>query len=170
MLRDGGRNSPGHECRFRYTLHMAQNELWQRLAGRPVREIAAALRDMPVFVPGTEEPVRAGDASGEDNPWIAFQATNLHQLDPGMLAAARTARDAKRRLRPGGSPPRAPLSGAHPPSGSRRWGAMSDSEVELGLRLLPRATHVRLDGIGQELHGLHAQRVPDAIGPFLATV
>ena len=49
-------------------------------------------------------------------------------------------------------------------------GALSDEEVEKGLRLLPRATHVRLEGIGHELHGLHAQRVLDAIGPFLESV
>jgi hypothetical protein len=47
---------------------------------------------------------------------------------------------------------------------------MSDAEVELGLRLLPHARHIRLDGIGHELHGRHAQRVLEAIGPFLATV
>ena len=44
------------------------------------------------------------------------------------------------------------------------------SNAELGLRLLPRATHVRLEGIGHELHGRHAQRVLDAIDPFLETV
>lgn len=150
---------------------MAQNELWQRLAGRPLAEIAAAVRDMPVYVPGAEEPVRAGDAFGEDTPWFAFQATNLHRLDPGMLAAVRTGRGA---MREGYDP--APLLPAiacqvlilqaDPAAG----GAMADAEVDLGLRLLPRAKHVRIDGIGHDLHGLHAQRVLDAIGPFLTTV
>ncbi len=67
--------------------HKAMNELWHKLCGRPVEEIAAALRDMPVSVPGADAPVRAGDAFGEVNPWYEFQATNLHRLDAGVLAA-----------------------------------------------------------------------------------
>lgn len=159
------------EDNLQYKLHMAQNELWHRLAGRPSTEIAAALRAMPVYVPGTEEPVRAGDAFGEANPWFEFQATNLHRLDLGMLAAVREGRDAMRdgyepeTLLPAISCPVLILQ-ADPAAG----GALSDADVELGLRLLPQATHLRLDGIGHELHGRHAQRVLDAIGPFLKTV
>jgi pimeloyl-ACP methyl ester carboxylesterase len=159
------------EDNLQYKLHLAQNELWHRLAGRPAAEIAGALRDMPVFVPGIEEPVRAGDAFGEDNPWFEFQAMNLHRLDPGMLAAVRIGRAVMREgydpetLLPAISCPVLILQ-ADPAAG----GALSDEEVEKGLRLLPRATHVRLEGIGHELHGLHAQRVLDAIGPFLESV
>jgi pimeloyl-ACP methyl ester carboxylesterase len=163
--------APADRDNLQYRLHMAQNELWHRLAGRPVPEIAAALRAMPVFVPGTEEPVRAGDAFGDENPWFEFQATNLHRLDPDMLAAVREGRDAMRAgydpetLLPAISCPVLILQ-ADPAAG----GALSDEEVALGLRLLPRATHVRLGGMGHELHGRHAQRVLDAMGPFLATV
>ena len=49
-------------------------------------------------------------------------------------------------------------------------GVLLDEEVETARRLLADAAHVRLEGIGHELHGLHARRVPQAIGPFLRTV
>ncbi len=49
-------------------------------------------------------------------------------------------------------------------------GLLSDREVERALRLLPRPTHLRLEGIGHELHGVHPERVLAAMGPFLDTV
>jgi hypothetical protein len=54
----------------------------------------------------------------------------------------------------------------------RQGGMLRDEEVALGLRLLRRASHVRLDGIGHALHGPPEQtpRVLRAITPFLHTV
>jgi pimeloyl-ACP methyl ester carboxylesterase len=153
------------------SIHRAQNELWHTLAGRPIPEIAAALREMRVAVPGTDASVRAGDAFGEDSPWFAFQATNLHRLDPDMLAAVLAGPDTMLEgydpeiLLPAIACPVLLLQ-ADPTAG----GGLSDADVERGLRLLPRPTHVRLDGVGHELHGLHAQRVLEAMAPFLADV
>ncbi|MDP9359760.1 MAG: alpha/beta hydrolase [Chloroflexota bacterium] len=151
--------------------HWAMNELWHRLAGRPEAEIAAALRDMPVSVPGASSPVRAGDAFGEESPWFAFQAANLNRLDPGVLTAVLEGPEVMLAgydpevLLPAISCPVLILQ-ADPAEG----GLLSDAEVEKGLRLLPHARHVRLEGIGHELHGLHADRVLEAITPFLDAV
>ena len=49
-------------------------------------------------------------------------------------------------------------------------GLLSDREVERALRLLPHPTHLRLEGIGHELHGTHPQRVLQAISPFIESV
>ncbi|MFL5760700.1 MAG: alpha/beta fold hydrolase [Thermomicrobiales bacterium] len=146
----------------------AQNELWYRLSGQPVADIAMELREMMVSVPGTDSPVRAGDAFGEANPWFDFQALNLHRLDPGMLAAVLAGPEVMldgyepEKLLPAISCPVLILQ-ADPDAG----GGMSDAEVEKGMRLLPRPTLVRLEGIGHELHGLHAQRIFDVMSQFL---
>ena len=126
---------------------------------------------MMVPVPGDNSPRRAGDAFGEDNPWFAFQAMNLHRLDPDMLAAVLAGPEV---MLDGYEPEtllpaiRCPvlLLQADPAAG----GMLSDGEVARSLRLLPRGRHVRLEGIGHELHGPHAQRVLDAMAPFLASV
>jgi hypothetical protein len=146
------------------------NVLWHSLAGRPVNEIAAALREMPVGPPWANPPVPAREAFGEENPWFEFQATNLHTLDPDMLAAVLAGPDVMLDgydadvLLPAIACPVLILQ-ADPAAG----GFLRDEEVELGLRLLPRAEHVRLQGIGHELHGPPGQerRVLDAITPFL---
>ena len=151
--------------------HRAMNELWHRLAGRPVAEIAAALREMPVPVAGADAPVRAGDAFGEESPWFEFQATNLHRLDPGMLAVVLAGPEVMLE----GYEPEALLPAIACPvlilqADAAAGGLLTDREVERALRLLPRPTHLHLDGIGHELHGLHPGRIAEAIGPFLAAV
>ncbi len=62
--------------------------LWRELAasGRPVEEIAAALRAMPVTVQGPA-PALAGDVYGEASPWFPLMAESLRRLDPDMLSA-----------------------------------------------------------------------------------
>ena len=151
--------------------HRAMNELWHRLAGRPVAEIAAALRDMPVPVAGADAPVRAGDAFGEESPWFEFQATNLHRLDPGVLAAVLAGPEVMLE----GYEPEVLLPAIACPvlilqADAAAGGLLTDREVERALRLLPRPTHLRLEGIGHELHGLHPGRIAEAIGPFLDAV
>jgi pimeloyl-ACP methyl ester carboxylesterase len=151
--------------------HRAMNELWQRLSGRPVAEIAEALRDMPVPRPGTETKIRAGDAFGEENPWFESQATNLHRLDPGVLAAVLGGSETMlegyepEELLPAITCPVLILQ-ADPTAG----GYLSDREVEQAIRLLPRPTHVQLEGIGHELHASRPQLVLDAIRAFLESV
>jgi pimeloyl-ACP methyl ester carboxylesterase len=153
------------------TTHRAMVELWHRLAGRPVAEIEAALRDMPVSVPGIESPVRAEDAFGDESPWFTFQATNLHRQDPDMLAAVLAGPGVMlegydpETLLPAITCPVLILQ-ADPGAGA----LLSDREVERALRLLLRPTHLRLEGVGHELHGTHPQRVLEAISSFVETV
>jgi pimeloyl-ACP methyl ester carboxylesterase len=153
--------------------HRAQNELWHGLAGRPLHQIEAALRDSPILVPGEALPRPAREIMGESSPWFAFQAMNLHQLDPDVLAAVLAGPDAMLV----GYEPEALLPAIRcpvlllqaDPHGPLHGGVLRDDEVELGLKLLPRAAHLRLDGVGHPLHGPPEQtrRVVEAITPFL---
>jgi pimeloyl-ACP methyl ester carboxylesterase len=54
----------------------------------------------------------------------------------------------------------------------RAGGLLRDADVQMGSRLLADSVHVRLPGIGHELHGPpdQAPRVVEAISPFLARV
>jgi pimeloyl-ACP methyl ester carboxylesterase len=153
--------------------HRIQNELWQRMAGRPAVEIEAALRDMPVLEPGATQPRPAREVFGEDSGFFPHQATSLHQLDPDMLTAVLKGPAA---MLPGYDPRvtlpaiRCPvlLLQADPAHGP----VLHDDEVALALELLAKPTHVRLTGIG---HGMHAppggtKVILDAIAPFLASL
>lgn len=152
--------------------HRAMNELWHRLAGRPVEEIAAALKDMPVPVRGEEGTRPAREVFGEDNPWFAFQAENLHRLDPDMLAAVLEGPEVllegyeAEKVLPKIRCPVLILQ-ADPAAGG-----LLDAEVERAMRLLPHAIRLRMEGMGHELHGPPGQerRVLEAITPFLEGV
>jgi pimeloyl-ACP methyl ester carboxylesterase len=156
--------------------HRAQNVLWQRLAGRPVPEIELALRETPVLVAGEAVPKPAWEIIGEQSPWYAFQAVNLHQLDPDMLAAVLDGPQ----VMLAGYDPEVLLPAINCPvlllqadaRGPLQGGVLRDDEVQLGLRLLRHASHLRLDAIGHPLHGPPEQtpRVVEAITPFLQRV
>jgi pimeloyl-ACP methyl ester carboxylesterase len=153
--------------------HRAQNVLWHQLSGRPIAEIVQALHSMSVVERPGAEPRPAREVFGEYNPWFEHQATSLHQLDPGVLAAVNAGPAS---MRVGYDPHEllpliecpVLLLQADPAAGS----ALSDSEVELALTLLRRGTHVRLDGIGHPLHGPPGgtARVIAAWTPFLGAV
>ena len=150
--------------------HRAQNELWRDLVGRPVAEIEAALRQMPMGMSSAGEPRTALDVLGPDSEWFGLQATSLHLLDRGMLDAVLAG-------------PAAMLAGYDPhlllpaiacptlllQADPARGGLLRDDEVALARRLNPSISHVRLDGIGHELHGPASQapRVLQAIVAFL---
>jgi pimeloyl-ACP methyl ester carboxylesterase len=148
--------------------HRAQNELWHRLAGRPAAEIETALRAMPVPVPGEADLRPAQEVLGEHSPYFAHQSESLHQLDPDMLAAVLAGPHVMlagydpQRLLPAITCPVLLLQ-ADPYQG----GVLRDDEVALGLRLLPQASHRRLDGLGHPLHAVDPPRVLEAIIPFL---
>lgn len=151
-------------------MHRQMNVLWHSLAGRPSKAIVAVLKEMPVPVPGGA-PGRAVDVFGEHNPWFEFQARNLSQLDPGVLAAVLQGPYFMLR----GYEPEKLLPKINCPvlllQGDVSFGAvLRDEEVDIGLRLLHTSAHVRLRGIGHELHGPpgQAKEVFEAIAPFLA--
>jgi pimeloyl-ACP methyl ester carboxylesterase len=148
--------------------HRAQNELWQRLAGRPVDEIVPALKDMLVRTTADAPPLPAREFFGEDNPWFTHQALSLHQLDPVMLLAvlqgpAHMLGDYEpSQMLPAISCP-VLLVAADPHEGA----VLQDEEVELARSLRPDATVVRLQGIGHPLHGPRPVQTLEAITPFL---
>ncbi len=152
--------------------HRAMNVMWHGLAGRPAAEIEQALRQTPMSVPGSTRPHPAVEVMGEDSPWFAFQSVTLHQLDPDMLAAVLAGPD----VMLAGFDPYILLPRIHcpvlllqaDPEGPLQPGALTDQEVALGLRLLPNATHVRLQGVGHPLN--QADVVMAAISPFLEAV
>jgi pimeloyl-ACP methyl ester carboxylesterase len=150
--------------------HRAQNILWHSLCGRPEAEIAQALRQTPVRVPGEAEPRLARDFHGEDSPWFAHQATSLHQLDPDMLAAVLAGPEVMLE----GYVPEVLLPKITCPvlllqADPSLDNVLPNDQVELALRLLPNASHVRLDGTGHPLHAPPGgtRVVMNAIAPFL---
>lgn len=152
--------------------HKEMNVLWHGLAGQPAPLILASLRNMRVSVSGSS-PKRAIDVFGEQNPWFELQADNLSRLDPDVLGAVLEG-------------PEFMLTGYEPEqllpaitcpvlllqADAAAGGVLRDEEVNIGLRLLPDVEHVRLEGIGHELHGpqLQAKRVFEAVAPFLANL
>jgi pimeloyl-ACP methyl ester carboxylesterase len=148
--------------------HRAQNELWQRLAGRSVEEIVPALKDMLVRTRVDLPPRPAREFFGEDHAWFAHQALSLHQLDPAMLLAvlqgpAFMLRDYEpSQMLPTITCP-VLLLAADPREGA----VLQEDEVQMALALLPNATVVRLQGIGHPLHGSNPVETLDAITPFL---
>jgi pimeloyl-ACP methyl ester carboxylesterase len=151
--------------------HRAQNELWRRLAGRPVGEIVPALEKMDVRTGVGTPPVPAREAFGEAHPWFAHQALSLHQLDPAMLLpvlqgpAYMLGDYEPSRMLPAIACPVLLLA-----ADRNQGAALLDDEIELALSLLPDATLVRLQGIGHPLHGSHPAQTLDAITPFLDRV
>jgi pimeloyl-ACP methyl ester carboxylesterase len=149
------------------------NILWHSLAGKPVPDIAAALREMPVLVPREGSVQPASVVFGDDSPWFEYQAMNLHRLDPDALAAVLARPDS---MLEGYEPeellPRIEcpvlLVQADPAAG----GALSDAAVQMALRLLRHSVHVKLEGMDHTLHSLPAQtpRVAAAVTPFLDSV
>jgi pimeloyl-ACP methyl ester carboxylesterase len=148
--------------------HRAQNELWQRLAGRPVENIVPALKNMLVRPTADAPPQPAREFFGEEHAWFTHQAISLHQLDPAMLLAVLEGP--------------ASMLGDYQPSqmlpaitcpvlllaGDPAVGAvLTDEEIQTALGLLPDATVVRMQGIGHPLHGSHPVQTLEAITPFL---
>ena len=153
--------------------HRARNALWQRLAGRPTAEIAAALREMPVLAPGAAATRPAREVFGEESPWFAFQAETLHVLDADTLTALLNGPD---ELLAGYDPERL-LPAIHCPvlllqADPALGGTLSDDDVRMAGRLLGDMRHVRLTGVDHALHGRLDQldAVVDAVLPFLDEV
>jgi pimeloyl-ACP methyl ester carboxylesterase len=105
---------------------------------------------------------------GDDCAYFPHQALSLHQLDPDMLAAVNAG-------------PLPMLEGYQPETmlraitcpvlllqaDPREGNALNDGDVAQALNLLPRATLIRLDGIGHPLHATHPDRIAQAIAEFL---
>lgn len=149
--------------------HRSMNELWRSLAGRPEPQIQHALREMPVQLPGSDESKPARDVYGDESPWFAFQARNLHQLDPDVLAAVLAGPDemlagysAEHML------PRITCQVLLLLADPRAGTFLTDSDIALACRLLPCPTCAIVSGVGHELHGTQPERVIFEIDAFLS--
>ncbi|HEY3230658.1 MAG TPA: alpha/beta hydrolase [Roseiflexaceae bacterium] len=146
---------------------------WRDLAGgaHSVDEIAEALKDTPIRVPGRAAPLPMREAFGADSPVFAWLAPNLYQQDPDMLTVLL---DDFERAVAGYEMEmlfqtiRCPtlLLQADPAAG----GLMTDAEVARALPLLAQPTHVRLAGLSHVLHNERKEPVMRALRPFLLTV
>jgi pimeloyl-ACP methyl ester carboxylesterase len=160
-----------HNLATEESTHKAQNELWQRLAGRSVDKIVPALKNMLARAPGDAPPRPARELLGEDHRWFGHQALSLHQLDPDMLVpvlagpAHMLGDYAPRQMLPAITCP-VLLLAADPYVGA----VLQADEVRLALSLLPDATCASLQGIGHPLHGSHPRETLEAISPFLDRV
>jgi pimeloyl-ACP methyl ester carboxylesterase len=148
--------------------HRAQNELWYRLAGRPVEDIVPALEDMLVRVSADAPPRPARECFSEGHPWFAHQALSLHQLDPAMLHAVLQGPASML----GDYQPRQMLPAITCPvlllAADPQYGAvLQPDEIALALELLPDATLVRVQRVGHPLHGSNPLEILEAITPFL---
>jgi pimeloyl-ACP methyl ester carboxylesterase len=156
--------SPAYHRTGEDPAHRQMNVLWHALAASDtsVDEIAASLRAMPIrAADGTIR--EAAAIFGADNPWFPFQAENLHQLDPEMLAAVL---DSSLKML-GGYDPGVLLPRVTCPVlllQAERDAALSDADVALAWSLIANVTHVRLAGAD---HSLGTERVLAATGGFL---
>jgi pimeloyl-ACP methyl ester carboxylesterase len=144
---------------------------WRELAGSgySIEELAARLADIPVSISGQPKQVRQADLPGMDSAFLLFEAKSLSQLDPETLTPIIEGwmfKDYKdEELLPAVSCPVLLLQG-DPALGA----AMTDNDVRRALKLFPRATHVRIENAGHELHLKQPEAVLKAITCFLESL
>lgn len=143
----------------------ARIEAWKRLrdvvGGEPgVRELASRLGDLPISVPGKDEPVRYADLPGTDSIRLREWAKTLSQVDPdvaqyhaeGRLQEYVAEVDLDAALRQVTCP--VLLLQADP----SRGGMVADDAAEHALSLLRDGVRVQLEGKSHDL-GLGAWEV-----------
>ena len=83
-------DAPFERPKLKATLERRRDlPIWREMSGpgHTVEEVIEALKNMPIFAPGEDKPVRAGTLFGEDSPWFPYMAENLRLLDPDTLTA-----------------------------------------------------------------------------------
>jgi pimeloyl-ACP methyl ester carboxylesterase len=145
---------------------------WRALVGTgcSVEEIAAALREVPVPVPGEDRLARTADVWGEESPWYQWMAENLQRHDPTMLDAviefeAMHAGYDSELLLPRITCPMMLLQG-DPAAG----GMLTEREVARAKELHPRVESALFAGIGHPLHTTHPEPVLRVVTPFLESL
>jgi len=146
---------------------------WRDLAAAQLTaaEIATALRESPIEVPGQPTPMPAHAVFGADSPWFTWMANNLSQQDPDVLTAliddfeTTVAGYDLESLLPA-IPCPVLLLQAEPDQSLMG----SKPEVARALTLLAHPMHIQLAGVGHPLHSTHPAEVLPAILPFLAAI
>jgi len=129
-------------------------------SGLSVAEMASALADMPVSVPGRDAPMRYGDLPGRDAAHLRGWAKTLSQVDPDVALYQAEGRMAEYVQNVDLD---AALQGATCPvlllqGDPSHGGVVSDADAEHALSLLRDGLGVKLQGAGHDL-GLNAWTV-----------
>lgn len=142
----------------RIGLHAAMRRL--AACGLPVTEIVPALANLPIAVSETAEPVRYGDMPGIDGARLRHRAKTISLVDPDVLKHLAEGRAAEF-LR--GIDLHAELAKVTCPvllvqADPALGGALTDSDVNRAIALIPDGRFVKLTGIGHDL-GLESWHV-----------
>jgi pimeloyl-ACP methyl ester carboxylesterase len=148
-------------------LYAAIRDLAQ--SGRLLDDLAEALADIRVTLPGKKETVRWGQFPGMDAALFRFLAQTYSQMDPEVFTALFEGRatdgwDADTMFRQIKCP--VLLLQANPALG----GSMSDADVRTAVGLLPRVTHVRMIDFGHLLHLQRPEPVARVVMNFLESL
>ena len=143
---------------------------WRDFAGtkHSLAEIVTAVKNTPVAVEGSPEPVTARELFGEENPWFQDMAENLRLNDPEMLTAVIEFENMYKdynceHLLPLISCPVLIIQG-NPALG----GMLTNEDIERAVAILhPSVTIARMETVGHPLHTQEKEPVLLAITSFL---
>lgn len=143
---------------------------WRDLArsGKSGWDLLAALREVPVDLPGGGPTVRLEEAPGVTDDWLMFMAGCLEHLDPGFLTTLLEDFDDF----VAGYDPEAMLPRLACPvlvirGEPGRGAVLTDQELERAKGLHRRLAVAHIEGVGHELHMGRAEPVLRAITNFL---
>jgi pimeloyl-ACP methyl ester carboxylesterase len=118
-----------------------------------VPELASALADLPVSVPGQETPMQYGDLPGKDMAHLRSWAEVLSQVDPDVVQYHAEGRieEYVEKVDPDSALRRMTCPVLLLQADPARGGYISDRDAEHALALLPDGLHVQLEGVGHDL-------------------
>jgi pimeloyl-ACP methyl ester carboxylesterase len=142
-----------------------RKDMWRTLrdlagSGLAVPELASALADLPVSVPGQDASIRYGDLPGIDTAHLWGWAKTLSQVDPdaAFYHAAGRLHEYVEKVDLDTALQRVTCPVLLLQGDPSQGGAVSDGDVERALSLLANGLHVQLTGAGHDL-GLGAWQV-----------
>lgn len=137
--------------------------------GGSVHEMARRLGKVQIMVPGIDHAVAIGDLPGNNEANLVKWADCLGKVDPEVMLMAKDGQNLSdydgRALLPRMQCPTLILQ-ANPELG----GLLSEADIEMALKLLPRGQVVRFPLLGHALHLQRAQPVIDAVVNFLGAI
>jgi pimeloyl-ACP methyl ester carboxylesterase len=138
-------------------------------SGEPVEKLVAALEALHISLPRQSVTMQFKDLPGNDATFQRWYAKCLTQLDPDTLTPLLEGYSV------GGYDPDAMLQMICCPTlllqADPGLGAMmSDKDVSRALSLLARATHMRFDGLGHQLHMQQSEPVMRSVMNFLESL
>jgi len=137
--------------------------------GGTVSEIASGIAEIRLRAPNLSAPVRIGDLPGNDQAYLEWWARCVSQADPDTY---RMTLDGS--SREGWNGPEF-LSRITSPTlllqaDPRLGGLMSDADVDLALKVLKHASHIRFENLGHGLYMQQPEPIVQAINHFLESL